>query len=207
MISLADLQRRIESGELSADAAIAQSVEAIDAHDKTIGAFVCRAENLRAQNAGPLRGIAVGIKDIIDTADFPTEMGSTDLPGVSAARGCAGGDDAEAGGRDHHRQDHDDGVCGERSDRDAQSAQSRPYAGRIVVGLGGGGCGRHDSAGAGDADRRLGDPAGLVLRRRRDQTVVPAAADGRREMFLVDAGYRRAVRGRRRRPGARACRR
>ena len=76
MISLADLQRRIESGELSADAAIAQSVEAIDAHDKTIGAFVCRAENPRAQSAGPLRGIAVGIKDIIDTADFPTEMGS-----------------------------------------------------------------------------------------------------------------------------------
>ena len=76
MISLADLQRRIESGELSADAAIAQSVEATDAQEKTIGAFVCRAEAPRAQNAGPLRGIAVGIKDIMETADFPTEMGS-----------------------------------------------------------------------------------------------------------------------------------
>ena len=76
MISLADLQRRIESGELSAEAAIAQSVEAIEAHDKTIGAFVCRTENPRAQSAGPLRGIAVGIKDIIDTSDLPTEMGS-----------------------------------------------------------------------------------------------------------------------------------
>ena len=76
MISLADLQRRIDAGELSADAAIAQSVEATDAHEKTIGAFVCRADAPRAQNAGPLRGIAVGIKDIIDTADFPTEMGS-----------------------------------------------------------------------------------------------------------------------------------
>ncbi|MDB5578627.1 MAG: amidase, partial [Bradyrhizobium sp.] len=77
MISLADLQRRIESGELSADAAIAQSVAAIDAQEKTIGAFVCRTENPRAQSAGPLRGIAVGIKDIIDTADLPTEMGSS----------------------------------------------------------------------------------------------------------------------------------
>lgn len=76
MISLADLQRRIDSGELSADAAIAQSVEAIDIHDKPIGAFVCRTENPRAQEAGPLRGIAVGIKDIIDTADLPTAMGS-----------------------------------------------------------------------------------------------------------------------------------
>ena len=42
MISLAELQRRIDSGELSPDAAIAQSREAIDAQDKTIGAFVCR---------------------------------------------------------------------------------------------------------------------------------------------------------------------
>jgi Asp-tRNA(Asn)/Glu-tRNA(Gln) amidotransferase A subunit family amidase len=76
MLSLAELQRRIEAGELSAAAAIAQSDEAIDAQEKTVGAFVCRSENARAQNAGPLRGIAVGIKDIIDTAELPTEMGS-----------------------------------------------------------------------------------------------------------------------------------
>jgi Asp-tRNA(Asn)/Glu-tRNA(Gln) amidotransferase A subunit family amidase len=77
MISLAELQRRIDSGDLSADAAITQSLEAIEAHDKTIGAFVCRTENVRAASAGPLRGIAVGIKDIIDTSDLPTEMGSS----------------------------------------------------------------------------------------------------------------------------------
>jgi Asp-tRNA(Asn)/Glu-tRNA(Gln) amidotransferase A subunit family amidase len=76
MMSLAELQRRIDSGEISADAAIAQSREAITAHDKTIGAFVCRSEAVCAASAGPLRGIAVGIKDIIDTSDFPTEMGS-----------------------------------------------------------------------------------------------------------------------------------
>ena len=76
MISLADLQRRIESGKLSPDAALAQSVEAIAAHEKTIGAFVCRDDKVGAASKGPLRGIAVGIKDIIDTADFPTEMGS-----------------------------------------------------------------------------------------------------------------------------------
>jgi Asp-tRNA(Asn)/Glu-tRNA(Gln) amidotransferase A subunit family amidase len=31
---------------------------------------------MRPASSGPLRGIAVGIKDIIDTSDFPTEMGS-----------------------------------------------------------------------------------------------------------------------------------
>jgi len=76
MISLTELQRRIDSGDLSADKAIAQSMQAIDAHEKAIGAFVCRGENPRAANKGPLRGIAVGVKDIIDTAELPTEMGS-----------------------------------------------------------------------------------------------------------------------------------
>ncbi len=76
MISLAELQRRIDSGDLSADTAIDQSLEAIAAHDKTIGAFACRAKTVDAVGPGPLRGIAVGIKDIIDTSDYPTEMGS-----------------------------------------------------------------------------------------------------------------------------------
>src|SRR4051812_24906973 len=76
MLSLAELQRRIASGELSAEAAITQSLEAIDAQENAIGAFVRRARNPVAQAAGPLRGIAVGVKDIIDTADMPTEMGS-----------------------------------------------------------------------------------------------------------------------------------
>jgi len=77
MISLAELQRRIDSGDLSAATAISQSCEANRrCMDKTIGAFVCRPKNVRAASTGPLRGIAVGIKDIIDTSDLPTEMGS-----------------------------------------------------------------------------------------------------------------------------------
>jgi Asp-tRNA(Asn)/Glu-tRNA(Gln) amidotransferase A subunit family amidase len=76
MISLAELQRRIDSGALTPQDAIAQSCEAIAAQDKTIGAFVCHDGAARAADRGPLRGIAVGIKDIIDIADFPTEMGS-----------------------------------------------------------------------------------------------------------------------------------
>jgi hypothetical protein len=58
MISLADLQRRIENGDLAADAAIAQSLEAIAAQDKKIGAFVCHSFAAHAPSTGPLRGIA-----------------------------------------------------------------------------------------------------------------------------------------------------
>ena len=76
MISLTDLQHRIDAGDLASEAALAQSLEAIDAQERTIGAFVCRSENPRAAGTGPLRGIAVGIKDIIDTSKLATEMGS-----------------------------------------------------------------------------------------------------------------------------------
>jgi Asp-tRNA(Asn)/Glu-tRNA(Gln) amidotransferase A subunit family amidase len=77
MTSLAELQRRIEQNEMSPQAAIAQSLEAIGAQDKTIGAFVRHNPAARAFDHGPLRGIAVGIKDNIDTVDFPTEIGSS----------------------------------------------------------------------------------------------------------------------------------
>ena len=53
MISLADLQRRIDSGEISPDAAIAQTREAIGAREKTVGACVRQNENARAASAGP----------------------------------------------------------------------------------------------------------------------------------------------------------
>src|SRR6202171_726103 len=76
MMSLAELQRRIDHGDLSADEAIARSCEATDEHDNAIGAFVCRVKDAHAASTGPLRGIAVGIKDIIDTSDLPTEMGA-----------------------------------------------------------------------------------------------------------------------------------
>ena len=81
MISLADLQRRIDTGELSSGAAIAQSREAIGAREKTVGAFVALSDKASAANTGPLRGIAVGIKDIIDTADLLTEMGCAAIYG------------------------------------------------------------------------------------------------------------------------------
>ncbi len=172
MISLAELQRRIESGELSPDAAIAQSLRG----DRRAGQDHRRLRlSRRERPRGKHRSAARHRRRHQGHhryRGFSDRDGLADLPGLAAARGCARGDDAEAGGRDHHRQDHDDGVRGERSDGDAQSAQPRSHAGRIVVGLGGGRRRRHDSAGAGNADRRLGDPAGLVLRRRRDQAVV-----------------------------------
>ena len=83
MLHALDLARRIESGELSPRAVIDRCAEAIAAREAEIGAFAVLdldAARERAQ-AGelarlPLRGLPVGVKDIFDTVDFPTEYGS-----------------------------------------------------------------------------------------------------------------------------------
>ena len=76
MISLLDLLRRIDAGELAPAAALRAAHDAIAAGDPAIEAFVHVDGAAQAGSAGALRGIAVGIKDIIDTADMPTELGS-----------------------------------------------------------------------------------------------------------------------------------
>ncbi len=76
MLSLVDLLARIRSGALTPNGAIAETLAAIAAREDEIGAFVHRDPAARASGFGPLNGIGVGIKDIVDTADMPTGMGS-----------------------------------------------------------------------------------------------------------------------------------
>src|SRR4051812_1289366 len=76
MLSVLDLLRRIDRGDLTAQAAIRLSRDAISAGDDAIRAFVTVDHAAPLGAAGPLHGIAVGVKDVIDTADLPTECGS-----------------------------------------------------------------------------------------------------------------------------------
>lgn len=76
MLSLLDLLRRIDAGDLSPEASLRLCREAAGAGDGEIQAFVELDPAARAAAGGPLRGIAVGVKDIIDTAELPTEYGS-----------------------------------------------------------------------------------------------------------------------------------
>ncbi|KQT50919.1 amidase [Aureimonas sp. Leaf454] len=77
------LRRRlaaIESGALGIDACLAERNRRINALDGDIRAFVRRAPAETAAAAvaarGPLAGIALGVKDIFDTADMDSEYGS-----------------------------------------------------------------------------------------------------------------------------------
>jgi Asp-tRNA(Asn)/Glu-tRNA(Gln) amidotransferase A subunit family amidase len=83
MLSALDLARRIESGDLSPAGAVELCAQAIMAREPEIGAFAAldldEAKH-RAQAFGlaqrPLHGLPVGVKDIFDTVDFPTEFGT-----------------------------------------------------------------------------------------------------------------------------------
>ena len=102
MQSVVAILDSIARGETTPRKAVEASLDAIAAQDKAVEAF----EALPARDAllaqadrakGPLAGIAVGVKDIFDTADLPTTYGSpayegylprTDAAMVSMMRGA-----------------------------------------------------------------------------------------------------------------------
>src|SRR5215475_1568818 len=96
MLSALDLARRIEAGELTPAAVLDKCAEVIAAREDAIGAFIAldvEGAQRRAQDpaiaAGPLRGLPVGVKDILDTIDFPTGYGTTFHAGHRAASDAA----------------------------------------------------------------------------------------------------------------------
>ena len=75
MLSLRDILGRIARGETTPAETLAESEARIAEHEPKIQAFASRPDTL-APGEGPLAGIACGVKDIVDTADLPTQMGS-----------------------------------------------------------------------------------------------------------------------------------
>lgn len=88
-MTAAEAVRRIESGEITSEMLVAACLERIAAREETVQAWAYldrdfalaqarRADAFRAANGfgPPMLGVPVGIKDIIDTEDMPTENGS-----------------------------------------------------------------------------------------------------------------------------------
>ena len=85
MLAALDLARRIEAGTLDPAAVVDRCATAIAARESDVGAFAvvdtggarrCAQDERTRLRSLPLRGLPVGIKDIFDTADFPTEYGT-----------------------------------------------------------------------------------------------------------------------------------
>ena len=94
MQSVLSILSAIERGETTPQETVAQSFDAIAAMDLNIGAFRTVADRdialaAAAKATGPLAGIAVGVKDIFDTHDMPTEFGSAVYAGNRPASDAA----------------------------------------------------------------------------------------------------------------------
>ena len=85
-LTACDAARRIAAGEITSEALVSDCLSRIEAHDGTIGAwtyldrddvlFQARACDAADAPTGPLHGVPVGVKDVLDTRDMPTEYGS-----------------------------------------------------------------------------------------------------------------------------------
>ncbi len=83
--SVAELSQRLERGDLSSERVVAACLERIANRDETVkawefldpGAALDAARRCdREPRRSPMHGIPVGIKDIMDTKDYPTEYGT-----------------------------------------------------------------------------------------------------------------------------------
>jgi Asp-tRNA(Asn)/Glu-tRNA(Gln) amidotransferase A subunit family amidase len=82
--------RRIDRGEMTAQDYVDACLTSIDAEEERIHAFASIDRQPASIGTGPLRGIPVGIKDVIDTGDLPTQCNSPLYEGHRAAHdaGC-----------------------------------------------------------------------------------------------------------------------
>ncbi|MCA0422598.1 MAG: amidase [Proteobacteria bacterium] len=82
MLRALDLAEALEAGDVTPRGVVELIVEAVAEREAELGAFahldldLLRAAASRGEFSGPLHGLPVAFKDIIDTASLPTEYGS-----------------------------------------------------------------------------------------------------------------------------------
>ena len=101
-LTAAEAAALIARGELTSEELVGACLEAVKAREEEIGAWTYldpdyalaqarEADDIRRQGreVGPLHGVPVGIKDIIETADMPTENGCAIFAGRRTGRDAA----------------------------------------------------------------------------------------------------------------------
>ncbi|HYL31737.1 MAG TPA: amidase [Stellaceae bacterium] len=98
MLGVRDILKRIAAGEATAESETRACLDRIAERESAVGAWafldperaVAEARRRDQSHAkGPLHGVAVGIKDIFDTADMPTSYGSPIYAGHRPAADAA----------------------------------------------------------------------------------------------------------------------
>ena len=85
-LGMAEMVRRIRNGSTTSEAIVAACLERIEAREAEVGAFTrfnpeaalaAARDADRSEARGLLHGVPFGVKDIMDTADFPTGWGTS----------------------------------------------------------------------------------------------------------------------------------
>ena len=173
-LSATQLVCLVASREVNCEAITHSFLDAVEQRERDARLYVDRSGRAlsiardydRAGDPGVLAGLPIAVKDVIDTAGIATEYGSpiyagrvprADAASVAAVRAAGGyvfGKTVTA-----ERQFH--------TWRDPQPARAGTHAGRVVERFGRRSCRAYDTVCTGNTDRRVGDPAGCVLRSRR----------------------------------------
>ena len=78
---IAELRARVRNGDLKAEELARESLDAIEADDARIGAFLRTTPDHLGSTTGPLAGIPMAVKDVLCTAGVETTAGSKILQG------------------------------------------------------------------------------------------------------------------------------
>ena len=86
-LSASELVARLAAREVSSEEVVRACLERIEAREADVRAWAfldperaiaeARARDGQDEGRGPLHGLPVGVKDIVDTADMPTTYGSS----------------------------------------------------------------------------------------------------------------------------------
>ena len=179
--------RRIAERQLTAEALVAACLDRIAAREPVVGAWqyldpeaaLAAARRCDAEPpSGPLHGIPIAVKDLIDTADMPTGYGSAIYRGHRPAADAACVALARAAGAivlgktvtTEFACFTPGKTANPRNPAHTPGGSSSGSAAAVADGM--------VAARLRHADRRLGDPPGLLLRHRRLQAelgVIPRA--------------------------------
>jgi hypothetical protein len=120
---------------------------------------------------GSLHGVPVGLKDIVDTADMPTERGTPIFAGRQPDSDAAIVERLRDAGAVIMGKTVTTELAFPQSQPYPQSAQSRADARRFFERIGRSGSSPSCAAGGWNPDQRLGHPSRILLRRLRFQAV------------------------------------
>ena len=168
------LVRLIEAGELTAEAVVESCLARIAEREPVVRAWAHLAgeaalakarERDRSGKKTLLNGVPFGLKDIFDSADMPTTYGSPIYVGCRPAADASAASLPRAAGGILLGKTVT--ICQRSPRSDDQPARPRLLTGRFLQRLGGGYRRLHGATCDRHANRRIGDPTGRLLRRRR----------------------------------------